>query len=120
MINILNNALKNISTKSMKIRLICDRMTMNMDDIKTEVWKLVRILKSATFHFMIIGKFRINVKDQISFDGMKHDLLIKSKVTLQSETDKLWQFVFSNIGCKIAGYQEKWLMECACCRQPYQ
>merc|ERR1712154_269828 len=117
MVNILNNAIQGISRKSMKIRLISDIFTVNTDDIKREILKLIKTLKNNTLNFMIIGKFCIDAKDKMDFDGMRDYLLIKTKVEDQNEEEKTFQFVLSNKGCKISGYQEKWLMECSRCKQ---
>merc|ERR1712154_377398 len=96
MVNILNNAIQGISKKSMKIRLISAIFTVNMDDIKREILKLIKTLKNNTLNFMIIGKFCIDAKDEIDFDGMRDYLLIETKVEKKNEDKKIFKFVPSN------------------------
>merc|ERR1712130_628943 len=124
MINILNNALKETSKQSLKMRLVSMNEMLNIDEIQREISELIKTLKSQTTDFMLIGHFCIKSNENMSA-VLKEDqcLLIRSEIdedTIWTSSHKLLNFVISNNQCKIGGYQEKWLMECSRCKQPLQ
>ena len=111
MIKSLCNALQTGYRNSIKIRIILSATHHN--SIIHDIYCLIKVLVNHTSHFMIIGE-SIN---QIEFDSKYYEkFVIKSNI----QNESTYKFVISNKGCKINGYHEKWLMECARCQQHYQ
>eukprot|EP01084_Bolivina_argentea_P250763 420306_1 len=63
----------------------------------------------------LVGKLRLRGLDD---SKAKKDVLINR--LKDSHSIKMMKVVICNQGCKINGYQERWLMQCKHCEQYYQ
>eukprot|EP01083_Nonionella_stella_P026377 72573_1 len=120
-IHILSNCFKNRSHKKDKLKIrINDLKLKTMDDwisISAKLKCLIDILDSKCFHFMFIccGLQLNEPQPTWNWDFIRS---FKQKyIVMQNRDANGYNFVISNKGCNMNGYQEKWIMSCTNCQQ---
>eukprot|EP01084_Bolivina_argentea_P069788 126913_1 len=116
--NFWNNVFKNISKKTIKIRITCFNRTVNCNDLNQVILALVKTLQKNNDQFMVIGSVSVGKKisKDVNFDALNFTNYSTIESITQIVGDHL-RFVIKNVGCTMNGYQENWLMQCHSCNQ---
>eukprot|EP01083_Nonionella_stella_P262869 893433_1 len=120
-IRILCNCLKQRSLKKHRLKLRMNNIRLEniagVSLISAKLKCLIDILDSKCFHFMFIccGLQLNEPQPTWNWDFIRS---FKQKyIVMKNRDTNGYNFVISNKGCNMNGYQEKWIMSCTNCQQ---